>query len=198
MLFPVDKFPNILQESSFTFNGTDYLFFEDKVDFYSLASYKKRKIQSFQELVYCMEVILYLNPTIIWDDFLEMGLWVSDRTNGKTIRTYGEQRVKNALSTIYDRNNKPFVNNKRRVVFNPKKNISMDEKLSIVGQMCGGRKKQITSQDIYDVVEELMVDDIKIRLGNIATALNVTRQTISNNITPEIKSFVKDYNDSLV
>ena len=95
MLFPDDLFPRVLQESYFSFSGADYLYFEDKVEFYSL-NYRTRKIQSFQELIYCMEVVLWLNEDLDWEQFIAMALWISDRTNGKTIRTYSEKNVTDA------------------------------------------------------------------------------------------------------
>lgn len=196
MLFDTKLFHGIIQESHYDFQGSDYLYFEDKVEFYSL-DYSKRKIQSFQELIYCMEVVLWLNPNLSWEKFIEMAVWVSDRTNGKTVRTYSEFRIEQACVRVFDQRRKPYVNNYRRIVFNPARRMSKDEKMSIVGKMCGGRKSRIDTQNIYDVVEEMMVNNIKIRLGDVAKSLGVSRQTISTHITPDIKGMIKDYNHAL-
>ena len=197
MLLDVDKFPNLLQESYFKFEGQDYLFFPDKkVEFYSL-NYYKRKIQSYQELLYTMEVLLWLNPDIEWDTFLEAALWVSDRSNGKIVRTYGEHRVTEGLSRIWDNPKKPYVNQYRRVVFNPSRYIPKNEKLSIVGKLCGGMRKRTSQQDLYDVIEEYMAEDAHISVKDLAEVMGVTRQTISNHLSADLRGIIKDHNESL-
>lgn len=197
MLFDVSLFPDVLQESYFAFQGADYLYFDDKVEFYSLY-YRDRKIQSFQEFVYCMEVLIWLNKEIEWEKFLEMGLWVSDRSNGKTIRTYGERRVKEACEYVFSQVKKPYVNNYRRIVFNPTKKVTKEDRMRIVGIMCGGRKRKVDPQTIYDVVEELMSQGIRIRLKDVAKSLGVVPQTISNHVTEDIKEMIRDYNKTVL
>lgn len=197
MLFDSNLFPEVLQESYFEFQGADYLYFDDKVEFYSL-NYRNRKIQSFQELIYCMEVVMWLNKDIEWDKFLEMALWVSDRSNGKTIRTYSENRVRKACEIVFDRVRKPYVNNYRKIVFNPSRSISKSDRMMVVGVLCGGRKRRISPQHIYDVVEELMSEGIKVRLKDVANSLGVTSQTISNHVTEDIKEMIKDWNKTVL
>ena len=198
MLLDVDKFPNLLQESYFRFAGKDYLFFPDKkTEFFSL-NYYKRKIQSFQEFLYTMEVLYFLNPDIEWEYFLQAALWVSDRSNGRIIRTYGEIRVKEGLTRIWDNpKKKPYVNQYRRVVFNPSRRFEKEEKLRIVGKLCGGMRKRTTQQDLYDVIEEYMAEDAHIAIKDLAESMGVTRQTISNHLTTDLKDIIKDHNDSL-
>lgn len=197
MLLDVDKFPDLLQESYFRFAGADYLFFPDKkTEFYSL-SYYKRKIQSFQEFLYTMEVLYFLNTDIEWEYFLEAALWVSDRSNGKIIRTYGEARVKDGIVKIWGNDRKPYVNQYRRVVFNPSRRFPKDEKLKIVGKLCGGIRKRTTQQGIYDVIEEYMAEDVHIAIKDLAESMGVTRQTISNNMSDGLKEIIKDHNNSL-
>lgn len=196
MLFDTELFPRVLQESYFPFSGADYLYFDEKVEFYSL-NYRARKIQSFQELIYCMEVILWLNPEIEWEKYLAMAIWVSDRGNGRTIRTYSETNVERACVRVYDNKRKPYVNQHRKIIFNPAKKINKERKMQIVGKMCGGGSRRITTQSIYDVVEESMAEDVKIRLKDIAASLGVTQQTITNHVTDDIKEMIKEHNKTL-
>jgi DNA-binding transcriptional ArsR family regulator len=197
MLLDVDKFPDLLQESYFRFAGQDYLFFPDKkTEFYSL-NYYKRKIQSFQEFLYTMEVLYFLNPQIEWEYFLEAAFWVSDRSNGRIIRTYGEARVTEAVSKIWGVNRKPYVNQYRRVVFNPSRRFPKNEKLRIVGRLCGGMRKRTTQQDLYDVIEEYMAEDAHIAIKDLAESMGVTRQTISNHLSADLKDIIKDHNETL-
>jgi len=197
MLLDTNIFPKLLQESYFQFKGENYLFFpEKKVEFYSL-SYHRRKIQSFQEFLYTMEVLYFLNPKIEWECFKQAALWVTDRGNGKIIRTYGESRVVEGISKIWGNPRKPYVNQYRRVVFNPSRMFSKEEKLRIAGRLCGGAKRRTTQQNIYDVIEEYMSEDVKITIKLLSEAMGVTRQTISNNMTEDMKDIIKDHNESL-
>ena len=196
MLFDPNLFPTLLQESYFNFRGMDYLFYDDKVEFYSL-NYHNRKIQSFQELVYTLEVLYWLNRDITEEELIRAALWVSDRSNGKIIRTYGEQRIRSAVIRLFEMDRKPYVNNYRRVVFNPSRSIPKEEKLAIVGTVCGGRKNVVTEEKIYDIVEELMAENEKITINLISRLLGVTRQTVSAHISKSIKEIIKDHNSTL-
>ena len=144
-----------------------------------------------------MEVLYHLNPDIEWEYFLEAALWVSDRSNGKIIRTYGEARVNEAVSKIWGNPRKPYVNQYRRVVFNPSRRFEKEEKLRIVGKLCGGMRKRTTQQDLYDVIEEYMAEDAHIAIKDLAESMGVTRQTISNHLTVDLKDIIKDHNESL-
>ena len=141
-----------------------------------------------------MEVVLWLNEDLDWEQFLAMALWISDRTNGKTIRTYSEKNVTDACVRVYDQRRKPYVNNYRRIIFNPAKRMDYADKMSIVGKVCGGRKRRISTQQIYDVVEESMAEGVKIRLKDIAVSLGVTQQTITNHVIDDIKEMIKEHN----
>lgn len=197
MLLDTNVFPYVLQESYFNFDGKDYLFFPDeKVEFYSL-NYHNRKIQSFQELVYTMEVLYHLNPDMEWEQLLEAANWVSDRGNGKIVRTYGEVRVKEAVSRIFDNPRKPYVNQYRRVVFNPSRTMTKEKKMSLVGELCGGSRKRTTQQEIYDIIEEYMAEEMRITINDIADAIGLTRQTISKHLTEDMKEIMREHNESL-
>ena len=78
----------ILMESPFVFQGNDFLFFDEPVPFYSLYR-SSRKLNSFFEVSYVGEVLLYLNPEIDYDNFKVMMMELTDRGNSHVIRTYG-------------------------------------------------------------------------------------------------------------
>jgi len=197
MLFDTDKYPRLMQESYVPFQGEDYLYFEEPVEFYSL-NYYKRKIASFQELMYVMEVLLWLNPKIDYDTFIQCAIGISDRSNGKTVRTYSENRVREGCERIWDNpKRKPYVNKYRRIIFNPSRQLDKSQKMRIVGKLCGGAKSKVDAEMIYDIVEEAMAENIKININSIADSLNVTRQTISRHITDDIKEIMRDHNSNL-
>jgi len=61
----------------------------------------------------------------------------------------------------------------------------------------GRTKTSNSQQDLYDTIEEHMIKDVKITMQGLAESLGVTRQTISNNITEDMRDIIKDYNESL-
>jgi DNA-binding transcriptional ArsR family regulator len=194
-IFDYEIFPNALQESYFEFHGEDFLFFDDPVEFYTLFR-NNRKINSFQELMYIGEVLLWLNPDMEYQKFLAMLLWVSDRSNGKSIRTYSEGRVTSGVDSIWNTRKKPYVNKYRRIIFHQTRNIPREEKMRVIGIVCGRGK--VNPQMIYDVVEELMMESEPITINQIAKVLSVTRQTVSRHITEDIKDIILDFNHSLL
>jgi hypothetical protein len=193
-IFDYDIFPNVLQESYFEFHGEDFLFFDDPVEFYTLYR-NNRKINSFQELMYIGEVLLWLNPDMEYIKFLSMLVWVSDRSSGQSIRTYSEARVSDGVDFIWNNRKKPYVNKYRRIIFHPTRNIPRDEKMRVIGMVCG--KGKVNPQMIYDVVEELMMENEPITINQVAKVLQVTRQTISRHIIEDIKDIMLDFNHSL-
>lgn len=193
-IFDYNVFPNILLESHFEFNGEDFLHFPEGVEFYSLFRGNK-KINSFQELMYIGEVLMWLNPELEYEAFIAMMMWVSDRDNGRSIRTYSEKRVVNGCQFIWDAEKKPYVNKYRKIIFNPSKRIPREDKLAIVGTVIS--RGSITEEKVYDVVEELMCESEPITINLIAKVMKVTRQTISRHITASIKEIVWEFNQSL-
>jgi DNA-binding transcriptional ArsR family regulator len=197
MLFNPKDYPYLLQESYYPFEGRDYLYFEEPVEFYSL-NYYKRKLASFQQLMYVMEVLLWLNPNLDYDTFLQCALYVSDRTNGKSIRTYSENRVIEGCDRIWaNKERKPYVNKYRRVIFNPSRQFDKSHKMKIVGKLCGGPKNKVTPQIVYNTIEELMAEEMFISINILAEALSVTRQTISRHLSSDMKEVMREHNQSL-
>lgn len=197
MLFDYKKFPNVQQESSFRFNGEDYLYFpEEKVEFYTLNYSKDFKIKSFQQFMYLMKVLVYLNPNMVWDYFLLMGLWLNNRKNGKTLWSYNKVRVEKELRRIWIDAEKPYVNYYRRVVFNPSRQMSVKYKLELVGRLCGGHNRKVNESILYDVIEHYMALNVVIKVKDLALRLNVTRQTISNHLSDDLRGIIKDHNES--
>jgi len=193
-VFDYDLFPDVLLESYFKFDGEDFLYFPEGVEFYTLYR-NGRKINSFAELMYIGEVLLFLNSNMEYDKFLEMMLWVSDRDNKQSIRTYSEGRVIAGCDYVFRNKKKPYINKYRKIIFNPLRRIPFEEKMVIVGSVC--RSSKVNDEVIYNVVEELMYENQYITINLISETLQVTRQTVSKHITDGIKEIIKDFNDSL-
>jgi len=195
MLFDPKVFPYLLQETYVEFGGRDYLFFEEPIEFYSLNFYK-RKIVSFPQLMYVMEVLLWLNPTIEYDTFLQCALWLSDWSNGKVTETYPRERVERGIERMWQvRPRKPYVNKYRRIIFNPSKMHPKEYKWSMIGKLCS--KSKVTPDTLYDVIENMMHENVYISINVLAKSLSVTRQTISRHITASMKEIIKYHNQNL-
>jgi len=197
MIFDHKKFPTILQESFFRFNGEDYLYFpEEKVEFYTLNYSKEFKVKTFQQFMYIMKVLSYLNPFLSFSNFLSMGLWLNDRKNRKTLWSYNEERVEKELKRIWIEDEKPYVNYYRRIVFNPSRQMSVKYKLGVVGRLCGGQNRKVNEAILYDVIEQYIALDVVIKVKDLALRLGVTRQTISNHMTDDLRDIIKYHNES--
>lgn len=193
-LFDYDRY-NLIMESSFEFKGYDFLFFSEGVPFYSLFR-TSRKLNSFWEVKYVGEVLLHLNPNIKQELFCSLMIQLTDREAGHVIRTYSKKRIYDMCNYIYNNKKNPYVRRYRRIIFNPAKQIPIEEKRWIIGKLISKirRGKKITEELIYNAYEELSQENIKITYIKLANKLNCTRQTISNNITEDIKEAIKYHN----
>lgn len=193
-LFDYDKH-RLFMESSFKFEGYDFLYFDEGIPYYSLYR-TSRKLNSFWEVKYVAEVLYYLNPNISIELFTELVLDLTDRSNGHVIRTYGESRVIGMCEYVMSNKRTPYVRRYRRIIFNPGKNITKYEKQCIVGTMIGRfNNKKITTDKLYNVIEDLMTTSSKITYVKIAKLLNCTRQTVSTNLTEGLKDIINYHND---
>ena len=190
-LFDYDRH-RIIMETPFRFEGADYLFFPEGVDFYSLYR-TKRKINSFSELEYIAEKFLYLNPGFDLDIMKGLFVRISDRDSGHIIRTYGQARVESMVEKVFEKKTKPYCARKRKIIFNPSKMIERKEKFKIVGSLIGSKPKP-TIQEINQVIEELWLNKEKITSSKIARELNTTRYLISWYFTGEIKQSINNAN----
>ena len=187
---------NLIMESSFRFEGYDFLYFDEGIPYYTLFR-PTRKLNSFWEVKYAAEMLHYLNRDISDSLFFELVLSLSDRANGHVIRTYSEGRVINMCEEVLQLNLPPYVRRYRRIVFNPGKVITTYEKMSIVGEMIGGkgnRSNKAIEESIYNAIETLMLTNYRITYESIGKELNCTRQTISKYITKDLKYIIKSHN----
>jgi hypothetical protein len=80
----------------------------------------------------------------------------------------------------------PPYNKTRKIIFKDNSGLSLNEKLSIVGQMIGKTKK-VTESDIYDAM--LYIHDLnsKITIKKLADHFGCTTRTIHRNMSNELK-----------
>jgi len=147
----------------------------------------KAKITTYKSLKWHLLVLWYLNPQLTQDKFVELSKIIANEKNGFVAFKISNQTLE---QIIYDVSisdlERPPNNKARKVIFKDNTGLTVNEKLSIVGQLIG-RNKKATAEDIYDAM--LYINDLnkKITIKEIANALNVTTRTIYRNITDELK-----------
>jgi hypothetical protein len=166
----------IIMESYFAFNGEDYIFFPEGVVYYSLYR-STRKINSFAELCYVAEKFIYLNPEFDIDKMKRLFVGLSDRESGHIVRTYSENRVNEMVERVAGERVMPFCPRLRKIIFNPSKPLTREQKRVIVAKLIHAKEKP-TPNEIDGVIEELWLDKQKITIRRVADELNTTHYLV--------------------
>ena len=80
----------------------------------------------------------------------------------------------------------PPKNKLRKIIFKWHCNLSMEDKLKIVGKLIG-RSKQIHEDDIYQCMVDINDMGNKITLSRVAGLLDCSTRTIQRNMCEELK-----------
>ena len=122
-------------------------------------------------------------------------LQVSDKSYGHSVRTYSEDRVKWLCEKILIKNKKPYCRRPRKVVFNPSRMLSAEEKRIIVNEV---RSSRVNHESIYLAIEQLIEDGQRITYEKIGGVLGCSRQTISKKINSSLKELISFNNESML
>ena len=188
--FEDDRF---ILETIHDFQGMDFVFYDEPVEHYSLVNISK-KIGSFDELMYLAEVFLHLNIEVDFKIYNGYFCWLGSRDSGMCIRTYGKSRIDHFLRKIYFTRKKPYCRRHRRVIFNPEKIISTEEKLSVTAQVIR-RGCKFTDIDVLLAIETLRDQLVVATSKSIASYLNCSTSTVSRLISNDTKNKMKKYNE---
>ncbi len=187
--FDDDKFT---LETPHDFQECDFVYYDDPVEHHSLKWISK-KVGSFQELTYYSEVFLYLNPDVDYSIFLGYFNWLGSRDSGLSIRTYSKARIEHYLRQIFFTRSTPYCKRYRRVVFNPEKIISAEEKISIAAQLTK-RGKIYTEIDVLSAMDMLRDRLEVITSQSISEYLYCSTSTVNRLMTNPMKSKLKEFN----
>jgi len=146
--FEDDKFCLVTEHD---FQGMDFVWYSSPVNHYDIRECYAR-IASFDQLEYYAEVFLYLNPDVDRNLLAGIFQWVANRENGKTVRTYGKARVNDMIGKVYHERSTPWCRRMRRVIFNPDKIISAEDKMSVTAQIVG-RGISYTETDLIQTIQ---------------------------------------------
>ena len=164
-----------------------YMFFENGTyQCYDLFK-STAKITTYKSLKWHLLVIWYLNPGIDQDEFMDIALDISAKTNG-----YVSFNVPpNLLNKIvYEVSMidliEPPKNKLRKVIFKLHCGLAKDEKLRIVGQLIG-RSNKTHPDDVYQAMIDIHDLGQKITIKRISDVLRVSSRTVHRYMCEDLK-----------
>lgn len=157
----------------------------------------KAKIPTYKSLKWHLYVLWYLNPNMDQNEFETTVRHICDRKNGFVTFNVSEQLLQNMMYevSLKDLEDPPF-NKQRKIIFKDSCQLTLSEKLSIVGKMIG-KTKRINESDIYDAM--LYIHDLnqKITIIKLAEHFGCVTRTIHRNMSNELKKEKELLNQSI-
>ena len=164
-----------------------YMFFENGTyQCYDLFK-STAKITTYKSLKWHLLVIWYLNPGMDQDEFMDIALDISAKTNG-----YVSFNVPTNLlnKIVYEVSMldliEPPKNKLRKVIFKLHCGLAKDEKLRIVGQLIG-RSNKTHPDDVYQAMIDIHHLGQKITIKRISNVLCVSSRTVHRYMCEDLK-----------
>ena len=157
----------------------------------------KAKIPTYKSLKWHLYVLWYLNPNMDQNEFETTVRHVCDRKNGFVTFNVSEQLLQNMMYEVSLKDLEEPPNNKqRKIIFKDNCQLTLTEKLSIVGKIIG-KTKRINESDIYDAM--LYIHDLnqKITINKLAEHFGYTTRTTHRNMSNELKKEKELLNQSI-
>lgn len=156
-------------------------------EYYSLF-HSKSLITSYKSLKWHLYVLLYLNPDLTQDEFVELSNYIADKDNGFISFSMDLSDLSSIIEKVltYDLEKAPK-NRIRKVIFKDGTGLTVSEKLKITGSLIG-RNKNASESDIYEIMLYLHDQGEKITIKKISEALKVTTRTIYRNMSESLKT----------
>jgi hypothetical protein len=157
----------------------------------------KAKIPTYKALKWHLYVLWYLNPNMDHNEFETTVRHVCNIKNGFVTFNVSEQLLQNMMYEVSLKDLEEPPNNKqRKIIFKDNCQLTLTEKLSIVGKMIG-KTKRISESDIYDAM--LYIHDLnqKITINKLAEHFGCTTRTIHRNMSNELKKEKELLNQSI-
>ena len=146
----------------------------------------KAKITTYRSLKWHMLVLYYLNmDNILNSDFVTLARFIANKENGFTTFFIKEKLLEDMIRDVLMQGGDPPKNKIRKVIFKDSSGLTLNEKLSIVGQLIG--RKKISQEDIYDAMILLWDGPEKITINKIAKLLGCSTRTVHRNMSKELK-----------
>lgn len=194
---PSDKirFNNI--DDYFMDTDVDYIVFEEKENLCIPFIPKKLEVgQRNRTMFGVLSQYALLNPTM-GSGFL---CACANEINSHFTQKYEDEKIKSIVAGVIKKRNEGtlevYLNQERRVLFNPKSKLTVKEKQKTTAVLMGKIKTNKTQQAINDCIENWNFEtDGKITQENIAIKINKSLATIKRNWSP-FKELVSELNNS--
>ena len=131
----------------------------------------KAKITTYKSLKWHLYVLWYLNPQMTQDQFMDTASHICNKNNGFVAFNVSEQLLQSMVYEVSLQDLDKAPNNKqRKIIFKDSCLLTLNEKLSIVGQLIG-KSKKVNEYDIYDVMLYMHDNGQKITITKLADQL---------------------------
>jgi len=164
-----------------------YMFFENGT-FQCYDLFKSTaKITTYKSLKWHLLVIWYLNPGIDQDEFMDVALAISAKTNGFVSFNMPPDLLRKIVYDVSMQElEEPPKNKLRKVIFKTFSGLTKEEKLCIVGKLIG-RSNKVHPDDVYQAMIDIHDLNKKITIKRISDALNVSSRTVYRYMCEDLK-----------
>ena len=164
-----------------------YMFFENGTyQCYDLFK-STAKITTYKSLKWHLLVIWYLNPGMDQDEFMDIALDISAKTNGYVSFNVPPNLLNKIVYEVSMLDLiEPPKNKLRKVIFKLHCGLAKDEKLRIVGQLIG-RSNKTHPDDVYQAMIDIHDLGQKITIKRISDVLRVSSRTVHRYMCEDLK-----------
>ncbi len=186
-----------------TLETKQYMYFEEGTyECYTLFN-TRAKITTYKSLKWHFLVLYYLNidgvdgdEISLEDDMRYIFKFIADKENGFVTFFIKQKLLYNMIEDVLKQGGDPPVNKTRKVIFKDNSGLTLNEKLSIVGQLIG-RSSRVWPEDIYQCMVDLNEWGKKITWGRVAGLLDCSVRTVYRNLDNQLKQEKQILNESL-
>ena len=168
-------------------NNEKYMFFENGT-FQCYDLFKSTaKITTYKSLKWHLLVIWYLNPGMDQDEFMDVALAMSAKTNGFVSFNMPPDLLRKIVYDVSMQELKePPKNKLRKVIFKVFSGLTKEEKLRVVGQLIG-RSNKVHPDDVYQAMIDIHDLGQKITIKRISDAIHVSSRTVYRYMCEDLK-----------
>ena len=164
-----------------------YMFFENGT-YQGYDLFKgKAKITTYKTLKRHLLVLLYLNPAMDQDEFMDVAFEMSAKTNGFVSFSMPPNLLEKIVYEVsFQELKEPPKNKLRKVIFKMFSGLTKEQKLRIVGQLIG-RSNKTHPDDLYQAMIDIHDLGQKITIKRISEALRVSSRTVHRYMCEDLK-----------
>ena len=186
-----------------TLETKQYMYFEEGTyECYTLFN-TRAKITTYKSLKWHFLVLYYLNidgvdgdEISLEDDMRYIFKFIADKENGFVTFFIKQKLLYSMIEDVLKQGGDPPVNKTRKVIFKDNSGLTLNEKLSIVGQLIG-RSSRVWPEDIYQCMCDMNEFGKKITWGRVAGLLDCSVRTVYRNLDDQLKQEKQILNEEL-